>query len=521
MRFPRFTTAHRTVHASKSPQLKNIRRSLAIGTGAALLSAALVGTVGTEIASAVGPTIPSRSTATTKAPATTVKRATSGSSTKRTTTKTATPKKTTVKKTTTKKTTTAKKTASKASTKTAAVRGDFNVSIQDESVTVSAGSSGETRVFIDASDGFASPVTMSPREIPDGITVRVFSPIRESARVDITVADGVADGSYPVQIRGTAGGKSRTAEFTVVVGPGGEAPPADPNATTTTAGIGGIARPIDPNAPTTIAGATTVPGAAVPGATAIATTTVPGATVPGATTTTIRANVPTDVVISLVPATITVAPGGTGASTVVVAVSVATTGNLVMSATGLPAGVTATFAPPNLLSGITALTLAVPATTPVGSYPFSVVATATTGGLVRTGTGTLVVGATGAAPTATVAGATTTTAAVAGATTTIAGGVTPGDLTITVATPTVAVPNGGSGSVNFTLSGTLASGTLISVSGAPVSVSVSAFPNPVSSGAGSVTFFVPAGTAPGSFPIVISARNGAVVRSANATLTIT
>jgi hypothetical protein len=524
MRFTRQTKIHPNTQGNSEPHRSGVRRALAIGSGVALLTSALIGTVGADIASAVGPTIPSRSTPTTKAPSTTVKRAsTSGSTSKKTT-----AKKTTAK--TTKKTTTAKKSTAKSTTKTttkaATVRGDFGVSIQDESVIVAAGSSGTTRVFIDASDGFASPVTMSPREIPDGIDVRVFSPIRESARVDITVAEGVPDGSYAVKIRGTAGGKSRTGEFTVVVGPGGETPAAPvTDAPTTTAAIGGIARPIDPGVTTTVAGAvpgpTTIPGAtAVPGAT---TTTIVGATIPGATTTTVRANVPTDVVINLVPATLTVAPGGTATASVVVAVSVATTGNLNMSASGLPAGVTATFAPPNLLSGLTALTIAVPATTPAGSYPFSVVATATTGGLVRTGTGTLVVGG-AAAPTATVVGATTTlapgvTTTVAAATTTIAPGAA-ADLNIVVATPALTVPNGGSGSINFTLTGTQSSGALVSVSGAPTQVSVSAFPNPVTSGAGSVTFFVPAGTPPGSFSIVISARSGAIVRAANATLTI-
>jgi hypothetical protein len=527
MRFPRLSIFHRNVDQTNGaghPKGPISRRVLAIGTGAALLTAGLGATVGIGPASAVGPTIPSRSTPSTKATATTVKKSTSSSATKKAVAKKAVAKKTTAKKTTAKAST--KKATTKAVAKTAAVRGDFNVSLQDESVTVAAGSSGTTRVFIDASDGFASPVTMSPREVPDGIEVRVFSPIRESARVDVSVAAGVADGSYTAQIRGTAGGKSRTADLTIVVGPGGAEPaPTDPAAgaaTTTTAAIGGIARPIaDPNAPTTIAGATTVPGATVPGATVPGATTTTLTGVPGATTTTVRANVPTDVVINLVPASINVSPGGTGAMTVVVAVTVATTGNLVMSTTGLPAGVTGTFAPPNLLSGIANLTLTVPATTPIGSYPFSVVATATTGGLVRSGLGTLVVGAAGAAaPTATVAGATTTIPGAATTTTIPGAAAATGDLNIVVATPSVTVQNGQSGSLTFSLSGTLAAGSLISVSGAPGNVAVSAFPNPVSSGAGSVTFFVPAGTPLGSFQIVISARNGAVVRSASAQLVI-
>lgn len=506
------TTDARTHDDGRHRPARSARRATAVIAGTVIAMSSLIIAVDGDPAAAVGPTVPSRgATATTARPASPTT-ARSGSATTRAT-------RTTARSNRSRTTTTVRR-------RTATVRGDFSVSIQDESVGVAAGSAATTRVFINATDGFASPVTMSPRDIPDGITVRVFSPIRESARVDIAVADDVPDGSYPVAIRGTAGGKSRTGEFTIIVGADATTTPADPAAgpTTTAPPIGGIARPISPtpgvDATTTTVSptATTAPTTAttVPGAT------VPGATVPGATTTTLGAPVPTDVVVSLVPATLTIAPGQSSTTAVVVAVNVNTTGNLTLGVTGLPAGVTATFAPPVILSGLSTLTIAVPAATPVGTYPFQV--TATAGTLVRVGRGSLTVGAGGtvtttpgtAAPTTTILGATT----VPGATTTVPAG-TAGDLALSVANAVVTVANGTSGSLPITVTGTLAAGALISVAGAPPSVAVLVSPNPVTAGVATLTFFVNGGTAPASSAITVTARNGGVTRQLIVLLTTT
>jgi hypothetical protein len=503
----------RSMH-SPLQRLHAARRTVAVVAGTALLSGGVVVALNDAPAEAVGPTVPGRvaTTARSAAPATTARRATTSNRTTRTT----------VRSTRRSTATTARRSSSRSSS--AAVRGDFTVSIQDESVGVPAGTSGTTRVLINPTDGFSSPVTMSPREIPDGITVRVFSPIRESARVDIAVAGDVPEGSYPVAIRGTAGGKSRTGEFTIIVGAEATSTPAatDGSTATTSPPIGGIARPIDPNASTTTLAGTPV---------AVTTTLVGTPTTAPAVPTTVAGPAPTDVIVSLVPAAITVAPGGTGTTAVVIAVNARETGTLTLGTSGLPAGVTGAFAPPTMLSGISTFTITVPAGTPVGTFPFTV--TATAGALVRTGQGTLNIGAGGTATT--VAGATTvpgaTTTTVFGATTTTVFGATTtttraaapasGDLNIAVSSAAVSAVQGTSQAVTVNVSGSLAIGSLVSVAGAPATVSVLTAPNPVTSGVATVTFFVNPGAPPSSSPITITVRNGAITRQAQLILTTT
>jgi hypothetical protein len=94
---------------------------------------------------------------------------------------------------------------------------------------------------------------------------------------------------------------------------------------------------------------------------------------------TIEANyvptVPPPFVVSASPASVSVAPGSSGASTVTVSVNVPFSSAIALSAPRLPAGVTATFVPDSFVapgSGTAVMTLNVDATVPSGVYEITI-----------------------------------------------------------------------------------------------------------------------------------------------------
>ncbi|MGP8243026.1 MAG: hypothetical protein ACLQVN_00735 [Bryobacteraceae bacterium] len=75
-----------------------------------------------------------------------------------------------------------------------------------------------------------------------------------------------------------------------------------------------------------------------------------------------------DFSISTSPLTVTVVPGGTAIDTAVVSVSQGFTGTVGLSASGLPAGVTASFNPPSITgSGLSTVTFTAASSAALGS----------------------------------------------------------------------------------------------------------------------------------------------------------
>ena len=92
--------------------------------------------------------------------------------------------------------------------------------------------------------------------------------------------------------------------------------------------------------------------------------------------------------LSASPASMAITAGSSGATTVTVTATGGFTGNVSLSASGLPAGATASFSPSLIAtSGSSTLTLSTSATTPAGSYPITVAGTS--GALSNTTTVTL------------------------------------------------------------------------------------------------------------------------------------
>lgn len=166
-------------------------------------------------------------------------------------------------------------------------------------------------------------------------------------------------------------------------------------------------------------------------------------------------------------------------------------GSVALSASGLPAGATASFSPSQISSGSSTLTITTNATsTPAGSYAVTI--TATSGSLVQTATVGLTVNA---APGFSLAASPGSQTVVQGSNVTIATTVTPS--------------NGFNSAVAFTVSG-LPSGATGTFN--PTSVT--------GSGSSTLTIATSASTATGSFTVTITGTSGSLMQTASVTLVV-
>lgn len=200
-----------------------------------------------------------------------------------------------------------------------------------------------------------------------------------------------------------------------------------------------------------------------------------------------------DFQISVTPASGTVYAGGSTSFTVSIASIALFSDTLTLSVGGLPARVTATFAPAQVTggSGVSTLTLSTTGgTTPTGSYPLTL--TATGSSLSHTATATLVVAAPDFALSATPASRS----------------VAPGGST----TYAIAIAKLGqfSGTVN------------LAVSGLPAGATASFSPNSVAGGSGSSVLTITTSTTTplGTSTLTLTGTSGSLTHSVKATLTV-
>ena len=200
--------------------------------------------------------------------------------------------------------------------------------------------------------------------------------------------------------------------------------------------------------------------------------------------------------VSLSSSSLSVADGASAGISVTVGVSGGFSSAVTLSAAGLPAGVTAAFSPATLTapgSGTSALTLSAGSQVAAGSYPVEVTAA---GGNVTQNAGLTLIVTQG------------------------------GSFTLALSSGSVSVKQGGSGSVQATV--TAASGfnapVALSVAGLPIGTTATGTPAGFAApGAGSSTLLLSAGvqTAPGSYPLLITATGGGATQNASLTLTVT
>ncbi|MEV6521170.1 S8 family serine peptidase [Longispora sp. NPDC051575] len=203
-----------------------------------------------------------------------------------------------------------------------------------------------------------------------------------------------------------------------------------------------------------------------------------------------------DFSVAVSPSAGQVDPGGSATVTVNTAVTSGAAQTVALSASGLPAGTTASFAPGSVQSGqASTLTLATTASTPAGSYPVTVTGT---GAATRTATYTLTV--TGTPPAGdfslTLSPGTGTVAAGASVTTTV----------------NTATTSGGARAVTLTAS----NGAL-----APNGISVAFSPSTVQSGSSATATVTAASTVvPGTYNVTVVGTAGDLRHTADYTLTV-
>ncbi|MGA3318520.1 MAG: LamG domain-containing protein, partial [Candidatus Korobacteraceae bacterium] len=200
--------------------------------------------------------------------------------------------------------------------------------------------------------------------------------------------------------------------------------------------------------------------------------------------------------ISASPASLSIAQGNHGTSTITTSVSGGFSSSITLSATGAPTGTTVTFNPQTIPapgSGSSTMTITVGSSTRVGRYPITV--TGNGGGIQRSTTVTL-----------------TVTAA--------------GNFTISASPRSLSVAQGnqGTSTITTTVSGGFSSSISLSASGVPTGTTVSFNPQTIpapGSGSSTMTITVGASTLVGRYPITVTGNGGGIQQSTTVTLTVT
>ena len=374
------------------------------------------------------------------------------------------------------------------------------------SVTVGQGLSGTAYVYVNQLYGFTGAVTLSASGLPSGVTA-TFSPnptTAYSTQVTINVSSSVAAGQYPITITGTSGSLIKTTTMTLVVG----VPSFTLSAYQLTVGQGqtsttavyindvngfnspvtlsvsglpsGVTATFSPNPTTSYYNQLTftVNSSVAAGQYPLTITGISGS-LTQTTTLTLTVGVPSFTLYGASASTI--GQGSTGTGYVYIQQQNGFNGNVSLSISGLPSGVTATFAP-NPTTYSSSIQFAVASTAAVGTSTLTI--TGTSGSQVQTTTMSLTV----AAPTFSLYG--------------------PYSLNLNqgasaTSSVTVSPLYGFTGSVN------------LSASGLPSGVTASFSPNPAT-GSSTVTLTATSTASPGTTTFTITGTSGSITNSITA-----
>ena len=315
-------------------------------------------------------------------------------------------------------------------------KASFSVEANPASLTIQAGSLGTDIVSTAVFDGFDSAIALSASGLPAGVTAG-FSPASlpapgsGSSTLTLSASASAAAGSYTITITGSGGGIKETASVSLTIGSSSTPAfslSASPAAVTAAAGSsgkstitasisGGFNSAIALSASGLPAGVTAnfspasipAPGSGSSsltlsaGSSALAggysitiTGTGGGLTETTSVTLTVTSSGTPGFSLSAGPASLTIAPGSSGQSTITAAISGGFDSAIALSAGGLPSGVTAGFSPASIPapgSGSSTLTLSAGTSAVAGSYTVTI--TGSGGGLTETASIALTIGSSG------------------------------------------------------------------------------------------------------------------------------
>src|SRR5271157_2568924 len=298
-------------------------------------------------------------------------------------------------------------------TVTAGGKPTFTISASPTSLTIAQGNQGTSTITTAISGGFNSWISLSSSGAPSGTTVSfnpstIPAPGAGNSTITMTVASSTPTGTYPITVTGTGGGKQHAATVNLLVTPQAaftlSALPASLNvtqgnqgtSTLTTTISGGFNSAISLSASGVPTGTTVSfnpnPIAAPSSGNSTMTITV-GSSTPAGTypilvtgngggvqqNTTVTLTVITggkaNFALSASPASLSVAEGNQGTSTITTAISGGFNSSISLSASGMPSGTTVSFNPdpiPPPSAGNSTMTITIGASTPVGTYPITV-----------------------------------------------------------------------------------------------------------------------------------------------------
>jgi regulation of enolase protein 1 (concanavalin A-like superfamily) len=401
-----------------------------------------------------------------------------------------------------------------APTVTLVVARDFSVS-SPATAALNAGSSANATITVAALGGFTDSVALSASGLPSGMTASfATNPIAGSGTSVMTLSSSVATpaGVYPIVVTGVSGSLTRTATINVTIRSftlvnssttvSIEAGAVSTQTVTLTmqqgfnstvtfstvglpSGVTLVYSPTTRNSTGTSSAAISVSPSAVPGTYPV--------TLRGTSGTLSK-----DFVLNLTVlagftlangGARTISAGGSANNLITLTASTGFGGSTGLTASGLPAGVTAVFTPTSVSgSGTSTLALSVATSTAAGAYPITV--TGTNGTQVRTTSFTLTVRS----------------------------------FALSVAPASLSVTRGGA-TVNSTLTLTMQSGFNSSVAfssvGAPAGLTVTFSPTSrTSTGTSSLTVGATTAVAAGTYNLTIRGTSGSLVKTASLSVTV-
>src|SRR5882762_6064558 len=288
---------------------------------------------------------------------------------------------------------------------TTAPTNDFSISANPASLTLNQNSTGTSAISTAVTSGNPQTVNLTVGRCPSGASCTVSpTSITSGNGSTLTINSGAAaGGTYTVTVTGA--GTSNTHSTTVALTVNGPPPPddfsisANPNSLTVNQGASGnstISTSVTSGNPQSVTlsssgcpsgasctfgtnpirsgGSSTLTvgaGTAPPG---MYTITVTGTGASATHSTTVSLTVPAnDFSISASPTSVNVTAGNPGTSTISTVLTSGNAQSITLSASGMPAGTTATFGTNPINSGGSSLlTLATSATTPAGTYTITV-----------------------------------------------------------------------------------------------------------------------------------------------------
>ena len=272
----------------------------------------------------------------------------------------------------------------------------FSLTPTASSVTVVQGNNATDTITIGPANGFSGSVTLSATGLPTGVTASFAAGTVSGTQVMTLTASSTATvttSPVTVTITGISGSltETSTVKLTVNIAPGftlSAAPTtvsvvqgSTGTSTVTVTDVGGFTGAVTlaasglPSGVTASFAAGTVSGTQIVTLTAGATATPASSvtvaingtsgTLPGSTTISVTVKAAPSFTLSALPTTVSVVQGSTGTSTITVTGANGFTGSVTLAATGLPTGVTASFAA-GTVSGTQVLTLTASATATLG-----------------------------------------------------------------------------------------------------------------------------------------------------------